>query len=69
MKVKIRHIEDANAVDFTECKFNELPNVVDLVIQLGGFCIEGDMHPFNSYQLVYNENAEAFAEIIIGSDD
>ena len=68
MEIRIRHIDDATATHFTECRFDELSAVISLVNQSGGVYTKGETAPFHSYQLVQDESG-AFAEIIVGDDD
>lgn len=68
MKVKIRHIDDGNAIDFTECRYDELDGVIDFIKKSGGVYCKGNTEPFYSYQLCLDDN-EAYAEIIIGNEE
>lgn len=49
MKVKVRHFNDAttDARYFTECRFDELDDVIALVQRSGGFYLDGDHDPFH----------------------
>lgn len=67
MQVKLRHIDESKAVPFTECRHDELNDVIALIKSSGGVYVD-DTLPFHSYQLVMDEN-EAWAEIIIGPED
>lgn len=67
MQVKLRHIDGAKAVPFTNCRHDELNDVIALVKQSGGVWVD-DTLPFHSYQLVMDET-ESWAEIIIGCED
>lgn len=68
MEIRIRHIDDATATHFTDCKHTELEDVISLVERSGGVYAKGDVAPFHSYQLVQDETG-AYAEILIGTDD
>lgn len=71
MKIKIRHIDDAQAVDFcTVAGPQELDSVMAFVNASGGVYDDsrGDTVPFHSYQLVLRDG-EAYAEIVIGGGE
>ena len=68
MKVKIRHIDKSKAIPFTECRHDEIDSVIDVINNAGGVYCEGEIMPFNSYQIILNDT-EAFVEIIVGKDE
>lgn len=66
MKVKLRHIDEAESLDFTEVHFTELPALIDFIERAGGVYMDGATQPFHSYQLAVE--GEAYAEILIGKE-
>lgn len=69
MKVKLRHIDDADAVDFCEVgNPAEIEGVIAFIQRSGGVYCNGIDQPFHSYQLVL-DSCEAYAEILIGEDE
>jgi hypothetical protein len=71
VKVKIRHFEEADSVDFCEIRSpfeSALKDLILFIKQSGGVYNEGDHEDFHSYQLVL-EHGEAFVEILIGEEE
>ena len=69
MKVKIRHIEYADSVNFSECKDENALNIlIGFIKRSGGVYHHSEgACPFHSYQIVCGED-ESFVEIIIGEE-
>lgn len=66
MTVKIRHIDEAESVDFDEIHFDELPALIEFIKQTGGVYTNSKNEPFHSYQIVLD--GEAYTEILVGEE-
>jgi len=67
MKVYMRRSDHAEGVPFCECQFNGIEKVLDVLKRGGGVYTLGDVVSDLSYQYVLDD-AEAYAEIIVGVD-
>jgi hypothetical protein len=65
MNVRVRHLEEAESVFFTEIEFDQLDQLIVFVKNSGGFLFEGNLYEFGSYQLVI-DGGESYAELLLG---